>query len=66
MQNQTESKLMNIAEAASALNVSSSVVRTWLCKGKVIPKALVIKLGRRTLFHRQDMDTWINNHCQEL
>ena len=63
MINDLNVKLISIAEVSKILSVSSSVVRTWLCRKQVFPAELVIKLGRRTLFHRQKLMNWIDNGC---
>ena len=57
-------KLINIPETAKLLNVSTSVIRTWLSRKQVFPSKLIIKLGRRTLFHYQNLLDWIDNGCK--
>jgi excisionase family DNA binding protein len=50
-------ELMTLQEAADALRVSTSTVRT-LCKNGQLP---FIKLGRRVMFRRDSLDKYLNN-----
>ena len=53
--------LLNVNEVATMLNIKENTLRLWLSKGIVIPKSLVIKLGRRTLFHKGNFIEWVNS-----
>lgn len=51
----TEGCLVNIEEAANLLRLRPSTIRKWLHEGR-LPK---IKLGRRTLLRRGDLEEFI-------
>ena len=58
-----ENTLLTVAEAAKLLRSTSNTVRVWLCKEKVIPKCLIIKLGRKVLFNELLLKKWISLGC---
>ena len=62
--NQTEPRLLNISQTAKILQVAPHTIRVWFSKDVVIPKSLIIKLGGRTLIHKQKLYEWINNGCK--
>jgi excisionase family DNA binding protein len=49
-------KLLNVAEVADILGVSTQTIYSWVSKGR-LP---VVKVGRRTLFHPSEIERWIS------
>lgn len=47
--------LLSVEEAAEYLRISRHTLRTWISNKKVT----YVKLGRRTLFRREDLDKLI-------
>jgi excisionase family DNA binding protein len=52
--------LLNVSEAAQALRVSRHTIRAWTIRKKIA----VIKLGRRCLYRRQDLESLIKRSLQ--
>lgn len=60
-----EEKILNtVPEAAELLRVECNTVRQWLCKEKVIPSNIIVRLGSRVLFNRKLLLEWINAGCK--
>ena len=54
-------QLLNVDECASYTRLSRFTIYTFVSKRR-IP---FIKLGRRTLFDRADIDRWIRSKCRK-
>ena len=54
-------ELMNLEETAQAMRVSKHTIRSWAYQRK-LP---VIKLGRRTLFRKEDIEKFISKGVVE-
>ena len=53
-----EPLLLNLDQAAALLNLPPSTLRTWAWERRVP----CVKLGRRRLFRREDLERWISQH----
>jgi len=56
MKEDIRSPVMTRAEAASYLRISVRTLHAMLARGELPPP---IRMGRRTLFHRQQLDDWL-------
>ena len=59
----TNEYFLNIPQAAKLLHSTPSTVRVWLCKNTVIPKCLIVRLGRKVLFSKRLFEEWIAQNC---
>lgn len=55
-------ELMSVEECATYTRLSKWTIYTFVCKRR-IP---YIKLGRRTLFDRAEIDRWIQSKCRKV
>lgn len=55
MELQYQSNLLNVTEAATALRLKPSTIRSWILKKKLA----YVKLGRRVFIRRIDADAMI-------
>lgn len=60
----TEKLLLNVPEFAELLRVQENTIRVWISKGKVIPRRLLVRVGRRTFFNAKQTTDWIENGCK--
>jgi predicted DNA-binding transcriptional regulator AlpA len=50
-------ELLSLAEAALFLRINPRTLEVW-CRGPQ-PRVPVIRLGRRILFHRRELERWM-------
>jgi excisionase family DNA binding protein len=53
-------KLLTVAEASRLLRTSPRTLYTW-ARGN-LPRVPVVRLGRRVLFDRLELEAWIKEH----
>ena len=53
-----EPLLLTLAAAAALLSLPAATLRTWAWAGKMP----CVRLGRRRLFRREDLERWIDQH----
>lgn len=51
-------QLMTVKEVATYLRTTKAVVYTYICTGK-LPASLYIRLGRKILFRRDNLDEYL-------
>lgn len=62
---QEASLLLSIPEVSNLLHVQENTIRVWLSQERVLPKNIIVNLGRRVLFHKEKFMKWIDNGCPQ-